>query len=132
MIYAEKFFKNIALFTTTLILAGVGTTGCAQLNRQTSSQVHAATKAIIAPQSIYATVLKEATELQGTMVDGWFHAEDSRSLKTEYAKSPAAVKAKFACDYQTMLSQSKQDMVNNWPSYVPLVEASCFCKKVVE
>jgi len=118
MTSVRKLATNTALLAACLVLIGV-ISGCGQLNRQTTVQVHAATKAIIDPASIYATVLKESTELQGTMVDGWFHGEDSRSLKTEYAKASPAVKARFACDYQTMLSQSKQDMVNQWQSYVP-------------
>jgi hypothetical protein len=128
MISARKPFAYTALFATSLVLIGV-LNGCSQLNRQSAVQVHAATKAIIDPASIYATVLKESTELQGTMVDGWFHGEDSRSLKTEYAKAPPAVKAKFACDYQTMLSQNKQDMVNQWQSYVPWSKRAVFARK---
>ncbi len=128
MISARRPFAHTAPFATSLVLIGV-LSGCSQLNRQSAIQVHAATKAIIDPASIYATVLKESTELQGTMVDGWFHGEDSRSLKTEYAKAPPAVKAKFACDYQTMLSQNKQDMVNQWQSYVPWSKRAAFARK---
>jgi hypothetical protein len=128
MISVRTPFTKTALLAACLVLVGA-TSSCGQLNRQTTVQIHAATRAIIDPASIYATVLKESTELQGTMVDGWFHGEDSRSLKTEYAKASPTVKAKFACDYQTMLSQNKQDMVNQWQSYVPWSKRAAFARK---
>ncbi len=81
------------------------------------------------PDKVYATVLQEATELQGKIVDGWFRGEDSRSLKSGYRDCSAATKARFACDYARMISENKEDMVNNWKSYIPYSKRADFARK---
>ena len=63
--------------------------------------------------------MREATELEGKVIDGWFFGQDSRSLKSGYTKSASAVKAQFACDYMQMLLDNQEDLLKNWQSYVP-------------
>ena len=80
------------------------------------------------PHTLYPIVLKEATELEGKVIDGWFFGSDSRSLKSGYTKSTSALKAQFACDYMQMLLEHHQDLVKNWQSYVPYSQREKFAR----
>lgn len=102
---------------------------CSQLIKIDGQQQSEAEAALKNPDKIYSTVLQEATELQGKIVDGWFRGEDSRSLKSDYSKSAPAVKARFACDYSHMLNDNGQDMVHDWSSYVPYSKRADFARK---
>jgi hypothetical protein len=81
------------------------------------------------PQSLYPVVLKEARELEGKVIDGWFFGLDSRSLKSGYIKSSSELKAQFACDYMQMLLKSHQDLTRDWQSYVPYSKRAAFARQ---
>jgi hypothetical protein len=116
-------FSSLAL-TAALCLAA-----CGMPSHQTPAEHKQAAEAMRNPDKVYATVLQEATELQGKIVDGWFRGEDSRSLKSGYRDCSAATKARFACDYARMISENKEDMVNNWKSYIPYSKRADFARK---
>jgi hypothetical protein len=111
---------NVALLGACLTLCS-----CTQQSASENNEVAAFERA---PQTLYPTVLKESTELEGKVIDGWFFGSDSRSLKSGYTKSTAALKAQFACDYMQMLLDHHQDLVKNWQSYVPYGEREKFAR----
>jgi hypothetical protein len=116
-------------FASVLFVAAIALSACGTITKQNLQEQRLAATALKDPDKIYPTVLQEATELQGKIVDGWFRGEDPRSLKSGYRDSPAAIKAHFACDYAGMLHENRQDMVNRWNSYVPYSKRSEYARK---
>jgi hypothetical protein len=117
-------------FAISLVSAVLALTCCGTPTKENEQeQQHLAAMALKDPDKIYPTVLQEATELQGKIVDGWFRGEDPRSLKSGYRDSSAAIKAHFACDYARMLNENGQDLVNRWTSYVPYSKRSEYARK---
>jgi hypothetical protein len=73
--------------------------------------------------------LIEADARRLGIVDGFFFGEEARNFKTPYLLTTPELKTDFALAYEQMLTDSNENMLKNWQSYVPYSKRSQFARK---
>lgn len=121
-------FSVLKRAVSSAILLGAMLLGCTKPQAEPIHYVDAAALQKN-PRRFKQTILDEARELQGVLVDGWFYGRDPRNFKTAYGVAPPEIKAQFALDYAKMLSNNAQDMEKNWRSYVPYSKREEFARQ---
>ncbi len=110
----------LILFTVAICSA------CTVVDQSAATQKTESNKAAAIPENYKTCIQELAKNADDTVVDGWFFGQEPRMLKSFYRKIPAEQKAEFAIAYHDWMSNSGEDLIQDFKTYVPYSKRANF------